>query len=117
MKEIKNQCAQGDVLFRRVESLPKEAVERERRGAIVVAHSETGHHHVINSPDAKLFGTADPFVCYLRLEAGVSVDVEHLRPHDTHETVRLLGDKERATIFEVRRQREHAPEGWRMVTD
>lgn len=116
MKEIKKLAAQGDVLFRRVKALPKDAKERARNGALVVAHSETGHHHVINSPDVRLFETADPFVCYLRLETPFA-DVEHMRPFDTHETIRLLGNKKTPSFYEVRRQREHTPEGWRMVAD
>ena len=115
MKTIEKMGAQGDVLFRRVKSIPKDAIEQPRKGPIVVAHSETGHHHVIDSPDVALLTTADPFVCYLRMEAPFA-DVVHQRPFDTHETLRLLGEQGGA-CFEVRRQREHTPEGWRMVAD
>lgn len=116
MKIAEQMAAQGDVLFRRVKSIPKDAVEQPRKGPLVVAHSETGHHHVIESPDAKLFTTADPLVCFLRLEGVPHVDVVHQRPHDTHETLRLMGGNDGA-CFEIRRQREHTPEGWRMVAD
>lgn len=116
MQEIKQCGAQGDVLFRRVASVPKDAAEQKSKGPVVVAHSETGHHHTIERAEAKLFTTADPFVCFLRLE-GPFADVVHQRPHDTHETLRLMGDESGGACFEVRRQREHAPEGWRMVQD
>ena len=116
MKQVNKIGAQGDVLFRRVASIPKDAKEQVRKGPLIVAHSETGHHHVIKDPAVKLFTTANPFVCFLRMEAP-HTDVEHLRPHDTHETLRLMGEPSGPTCFEARRQREHTPEGWRMVQD
>lgn len=116
MKTIKTIAAQGDVLFRRVDTIPKGAKEQKRAGALIVAHSETGHHHSIEQPDVALLTTADPFVCFLRLDTPFA-DVVHHRPHDTHETLRLLGKKKGSAYFEVRRQREHTPEGWRMIVD
>ena len=117
MKIVETIGAQGDVLFRRVKSVPKDAreVKREAGDPIVCAHSETGHSHIIQSPDVRLFETNDPFTCYLRLEVP-HADVVHLRPHDTHETLRLLGEAGGA-VYQVRRQREHSPEGYRMVQD
>jgi hypothetical protein len=122
MKTATQMAAQGDVLFRRVECIPSDCRPVPTIGALVVAHSETGHHHVIRSPDVVLYENSSPWICYLRLE-GPFADVEHLRPHDTHETVRLLGASDAPTFFEVRRQREHvpvpAPNGaaWRSVAD
>lgn len=113
MKIIKKQWAQGDVLFRRIKKLPEglAAVPHGKEG-LVVAHSETGHHHVI--PDAGvahfMAPAGDGLLSYLQVDT--SADVVHLRPFDTHET-RRLG----AGIWEVRRQREHTPEGWRWVED
>jgi len=122
MKAIRKVGAQGDVLFRRVDAIPSEyqpATQPGPSGApprsagavqhLIVAHSESGHHHVIASPDVTLYTGADPFVCFLRLE-GADADVEHLRPYDTHETLRLLGQDGGPTCYEVRRQREYAPE-------
>ena len=43
---------------------------------------------------------------------GEPVDLEHLRSTDTHETLRL-----EPGIWEVRRQREYSPEGWRRAAD
>jgi hypothetical protein len=118
MKTARRMAAQGDVVFRRVSEIPATAKLAERKAGepLVVAHSETGHHHVIRDPEASLFTSENPLICYLRLETP-SVDVEHLRPFDTHETLRLLGDQDKPACFEIRRQREHTPEGWRMVED
>lgn len=113
MKEIKKQCAQGDVMFRRIDSLPTDIEERDAGKQLVVAHSETGHHHAIEPGQARFFEKLDrnPMICFLQID-GAFADVVHHRPHDTHETVRLLGG-----CWEVRRQREWAPEGLRRVED
>lgn len=116
MKEIKKLGAQGDVLFGRVKEIPASFVRVERGGkSLVVAHSETGHHHEIAEPSVEMFtDPRDPFVAYLQLGDG-ACDVVHLRAWDTHETLRLLGKP--GDIWEVRRQREWSPEGWRRVED
>lgn len=118
MRKIIKLGFQGDVMFLRVKAIPAGAVPQERKAGepIVVAHSETQHHHVINSPDVRLLETANPLVAYLRMESP-SCLVEHLRPFDTHETRLLVGKKQGVSFFEVRRQREHAPEGWRRAAD
>ena len=113
MKTIAKQGCQGDVLFRRIDKLP-EGVREQPRGAgpLIVTHSETGHHHVV--PDAAVAHFMAPqgggLLSYLRVDT--SADVVHLRPFDTHETLRLG-----AGVWEVRRQREWVPEGWRQVED
>jgi len=115
MIEVKKQAAQGDVLFRRVAALPEDARRVERSGALVVAHSETGHHHTIRDATGVVqYEHTDPLVCYLVAES-LYMDVEHERPWDTHAPLRLLCPP--GAIWEVRRQREHTPEGWRMVSD
>ncbi len=112
--------AQGDVLFRRVATLPNGVVELKRNGPIVVSHSETGHNHCIADKAVSHFEVpGDSLVCYLRLDDGLGhiggVDVIHHRSFDTHETLRLLGKP--GDVWEVRRQREWTPEGWRRVED
>lgn len=117
MKTVENMGAQGDVLFRRIDKLPAGVVEQkpEAKG-FVVAHSETGHDHTVSPSEAKLFDKIerDPMICYLQL-ASDHVDVVHHRPHDTHETLRLAGGA--GAIYEVRRQEEYSPAGWRRVED
>lgn len=118
MIEIKTMGAQGDVLFRRVEKLPKGLNEVDAKALRkVVAHSETGHHHAIDDAGVRMYQGDDPLTCYLMLESVEHCDVVHHRPHDTHETLRLLGGGQVGGIFQVRRQREYTPEGWRRVED
>ena len=119
MKTVKTMGAQGDVMFRRIAKLPKEAKEQKHSGRVVVAHSETGHDHVIEAKCLRHFDVpGDSLVSYLQFTdglAGGGVDVVHHRAWDTHETMKLLGKP--GDVWEVRRQREWTPEGWRRVED
>lgn len=119
MKKFKDVCAQGDVLFRRVDSVPANAKAiTATDGKIVVTHSETGHDHVMvldrkkaKSAAVEMYQSTDnPLVAWLKVNRPTAL--EHLRPHDTHEPI-MFG----VGVYEVRRQREHTPEGWRRVQD
>lgn len=113
MKTIKKSSSapvfQGDIMLTRVAKLPADA--KPQKGNIV-AHSETGHHHVAER--AKVFTVPDGETLYLQA-LGKSVDVVHKRNYDTHETLRLQGEP--GQVWKIRRQREHTPEGWRRVAD
>jgi len=121
MKTVTQMAAQGDMIIRRTFAVPTGAVEVQRdKGKLVLAHSETGHHHAVDSLHARMYSDPkDPLICYLQMETGVEqfggVDVVHHRAWDTHETLRLLGKP--GDVWEVRRQREWTPEGWRRVED
>jgi hypothetical protein len=100
--------AQGDVLFIPVKELPAGLVKET---TTVVAHSETGHHHVIRAPEgAFAFYRLDAMTSYLECEA--PAEIVHLRSFDTHKTISLEPGK-----YMVRRQREMTPEGWAIVAD
>jgi hypothetical protein len=123
MKTITNQGAQGDILIMRVDSMPDgvKEVEADAQGRLVVAHSETGHHHYVNKAEAKFYADPkDEFTCYLTVE-GEGAVINHARPFDTHEAVKLaptVGDKTGSqSVFMLRRQREHTPEGYRRIED
>jgi len=111
MKTFKKQAAQGDTMYRRVESIPETAKIQEKWDG-VIAHSETGHNHVLrDATGCKMFTTEDPFVCYLRCETTVMLD--HLRDFHTHESIEF-----EPGCYEVRRQREWVTEGFqRLVAD
>lgn len=116
-KTFQNRAAQGDLFIRRIDKLPDGAKPvAAERGAFIVAHSETGHNHIIKErPNVKLYTTGDPLVSYLEvIEATEQTEalLEHLRGHDTHETIAIPPG-----IFELRRQREYVPDGWRRVED
>lgn len=117
MRTFKNQAAQGDLLIRRINAVPSSAVAmKPENGQFIVAHSETGHHHVIaERPGVQVYTTDDPLVSYLQvIEATEQTEalLEHLRSFDTHETIAIPPGN-----YELRRQREYTPEGWRRVAD
>ena len=113
MKIIEKAAAQGDVMFRRIEALPAEARPVDpANGAFVVAHSETGHNHVVlDRPGVRMFSAMDEFRAYLVVE-NEPATVEHQRSFDTHQPFALSPG-----IWEVRRQREYTPEGFRRAAD
>jgi hypothetical protein len=102
---------QGDLAIIPVDEIPSDVVEAKSEGENhIVAHSETGHHHVVPTRMAKLY-VVSAMMSYLRVVAE-QANLQHLRPYDTHETVALpKGD------YQLLRQREGAPEGWRQVAD
>jgi hypothetical protein len=117
MKTFQNCAAQGDCMLRRVAALPAGVTPAQpQAGAYVVAHSETGHNHIIDAaPCVRMYDTEDPLVSYLEvLDAAEQTEVllRHLRGWGTHETLKVP-----TGIFEIRRQREYVPEGWRRAQD
>jgi len=108
---FKNQAAQGDLLITRITEIPADAELDEVSGDYVVAHSETGHNHVMSTRDVDFFKAAnDPFVLYLVVRA--DTDLRHLRGFDTHKTI-TVGPG----TYRINRQREHIPEGFRRAAD
>lgn len=103
---------QGDLCIRRINALPGGIIPMASEGAhYVLAHSETGHHHVVQERAAQAFiDQTNAFIAYLQVTE--PTELEHLRSFDTHESYRL-----EPGIYEVRRQREHTPEGWRRAAD
>ena len=113
MKTLKTGCCyQGDIKLELVDALPGDATEKPASDTrIVVAHSETGHHHWVSRREAAMYATKDPFVCYLKME-GEHLDLIHDRQVNAHETIRIVGK-----FCKVTRQREYTPDGWRVVQD
>ena len=118
MKKFKRVAAQGDVLFTKISAIPKTATKVQcDDGRVVVTHSEIGHSHIMTldrgheTPAVEMFSSNDnPLIAWIRVNRPTAL--EHLRPHDTHEPIRF-----EPGVYEVRRQREHTPEGWRQVQD
>lgn len=116
-KRVEKIAAQGDVMLVRVSQIPAEARETPREdGVVVVTHSETGHDHVIERPGVTMYEGDDPLVAWLEVHGEESLpdvaELVHRRSYDTHETLELPVGR-----YEIRRQREYTPEGWRRVVD
>ena len=113
-KHVINKCAaQGDVMFVRVDAIGDDAKQADMKPGeqIIVAHSETGHNHVVEG--SATYHTIDnnPLIAYIEVQSEFA-DIVHQRTFDTHQTLTLPKG-----FWQVRRQREHTPEGWRMVED
>lgn len=116
VKRFENMAAQGDMLIRRVESLP-DGVEpiAPEGGKHILTHSESGHHHIVmERPGVEHFKSGmDILRSYLVVPEGEEVDLVHERDHDTHETIRFG-----AGTYEILRQREaDLGDNWRMAAD
>lgn len=116
MRTFKNTAAQGDVCFIRRTELPAGLKEvSPENGRLVITHSETGHDHVMvldrpAEPAVHMYAGDNPLVAWLQVNRPTAL--EHTRPHDTHAPIMF-----EPGIYEVRRQREYTPEGFRRVED
>lgn len=121
MRSFQKIAAQGDMMLVRIAALPNGAQEVEAvNGRHTLAHSETGHDHVIlERPGVRMFKAMDELKAMLDGAPAAFLVVEdepaelkHLRDFDTHESVKI-----EPGIYEVRRQREYTPEGLRRAAD
>lgn len=104
---------QGDLMIRRIGVIPASAIRSApESGYHILAHSESGHNHVIDGDAADRFiDETNQFISYLR--ALSDSEIKHLRDFDTHEPLQV----EAGFLYEVRNQREYTPEGWRRAAD
>lgn len=112
MQKFIKQAAQGDCLITKVESLPgamKPATAEN--GKFIVAHSETGHHHTVLERSAEmLIDQTNEFIAGLHVKE--PTEITHERSFDTHAPIHL-----EPGFYEIRRQREYTPEGYRRAQD
>jgi hypothetical protein len=116
--KILDQQRQGECLFIQVsefeDSDKNYRIVKPSKGQLIVAHSETGHHHVIDVKRSKqaqlLIDSTNNLIG--RLVLGEDCEVKHLRSFDTHETLKLPKGK-----YVLRYRREYTPEGLRRVRD
>ena len=63
---------QGDALLISIDAIPADAIQVESDGDHVIAHSETGHNHILKSRAVNFFmAPNDPLTGYLDRKAGV----------------------------------------------
>lgn len=85
-------AAQGEITIKRIAKIPDgSTMMKPERGQFIIGHSETGHHHVISADGASVSVLDRPpegmRILYAILENPTSLD--HLREHDTHESIML----------------------------
>ena len=112
MRTFNHFCAQGDVYFQRISELPDGVVpEDSENGKVIVAHSETSHHHAMSGDTVTMYRLPDSIMECL-LVVNEPTPLVHERSYDTHESILF-----EPGIYKVRRQREYTPEGFRRVED
>lgn len=110
MKSFQIVAAQGEISIRKIGDLPKNkklpkgctALKADGRH-FIIGHSETGHHHVIDA-DGAVVGVMDAPPAGMRILYTIlenPTELEHLRPHDTHETIVV-----EPGVYEIRIARE-----------
>lgn len=108
--------AQGDILIRKIDALPKDAIKLEpENGNYIVAHSETGHHHAVKAiPQVSFYQNAnDNNIAYLVVEnAPEDIELRHMRSFDTHESYGF-----RDGVYQIHRQIEGSLRGFIRVAD
>ena len=112
MKRFKLTGAQGDLLLIKTDKVPKglkELSQLDSQGNYIVAHSETGHHHTVSAKAVKVW-IATQMLMYMEVKK--AVELKHHRAFDRHDTLIVPPG-----MWEIRRQREYTPEGWRRVED
>lgn len=109
MKTFSKFAAQGEItiirLGARAAAAPSGYTPLPPEGAhLVVGHSETGHHHVVDARHATVAVMDRPpeGMRILRMIVNEPTALEHLRPHDTHETIAL-----EPGVYELRIGREY----------
>jgi hypothetical protein len=116
MKTFTNMAAQGDFIIVRVDELPSNLYPcTPKGGKWVVAHSETGHNHVMVADRVEMFKVElkdDDAVFELYLNVDEDTVVEHQRSYDTHEPILVPPG-----TYKIARQREYISEGWRRAAD
>lgn len=116
MKTFTRMAAQGDFIIFRINEIPANVERIEPiNGQHIVAHSETGHNHVMEAERVTAFKPAgvndvDLYQMFFSVEA--PTEIHHLRSFDTHETLLVPPG-----TYEVRRQREYVAEGFRRAQD
>lgn len=112
MLTFERQAAQGDLLITKVDKIPEGFMKEEVASAdYTVAHSETGHNHVMASKDIDFFTAAnDPLCLYIVVKN--ETPVRHLRDFHTHKPIMVPPG-----TYRINRQRESIPEGFRKAQD
>jgi len=96
-------AAQGELTITKLTQAPKKIGDpvNATNGKLIVGHSETGHHHVVDA-DCAVLTRVDEFTAYLNVTKPTQID--HLRGYDTHPSIAL-----QPGMYEFRTGREYDP--------
>lgn len=123
MKSFIKVAAQGEILIRRIGPIPAKrnfsgsTPLKPENGKFIIGHSETGHHHVLSRTtgcEVAVLDLAPEGMRILRAILENPTSLDHLRDHDTHESIKLEpGEYE----FRIAREHDHYAELARQSMD
>lgn len=104
---------QGDVFLIPIKAVPADAKPIAAEGGkFIVAHSETGHHHIVmGRPDIQMFSGMDMFRDFLNV-GDAPAELVHLRETHTHAPQVIAPG-----AWLVQRQAAYTPQGWERARD
>ncbi len=111
MKTFKLRAAQGEITLIRIGDISGKSPAgfsplAAENGRIIVGHSETGHHHLMDATtvNALVMDRPPEGLRILRLIVSEPTSLDHLRGHDTHDALMVPPGE-----WEVRIGREYDP--------
>lgn len=123
MKSFKRIAAQGEITIIRIGDVPPKSRKRDGKplalegGKLIIGHSETGHHHVLERTRGAAVTVMDKAPEGMRILHAILEEPNkliHERGHDTHETIDLPpGEYE----FRIAREFDHYAELARQSAD
>lgn len=123
MKSFQKVAAQGEITIIRIGNVSKRAKKNDGKplaleeGKLIIGHSETGHHHVLErtrGASVTVLDKAPEGMRVLRAILDEPNRLIHERGHDTHETIYLpAGEYE----FRIAREFDHYAELARQSAD
>lgn len=106
--------AQGDLTVCPIDEIPDGLkVQKSENGLMILAHSETGHHHAIDYSDQFDVYENDEFTAYVHNRSDNVIELKHHRNFHTHAPIGIP-PKSKVKII---RGREYTPQGLRRVAD
>lgn len=101
--KFEKHAAQGELTITKLDRVPKNIGELVKPicGNLIVGHSETGHHHVVDA-DCATLTRVDLFTAFLNVRKATRL--VHQREYDTHPPIEL-----QPGMYEFRTGREFDP--------
>lgn len=103
MLKFTKHAAQGELTITKLYRAPKNIgnLVKPVDGKLIVGHSETGHHHLVDA-DCATLTRVDPFTAFLNVRKATRL--VHQRDYDTHPPIEL-----QPGMYEFRTGREFDP--------
>lgn len=124
MLTFKTIAAQGEITIRRIGNIPANrslpigyTPMKPEAGNFIIGHSETGHHHVLSRLDGVDVAVMDKPPAGMKILRAIlenPTSLNHLRGHDTHESIML---EPGAYEFRIAREFDHYAELARQSAD